>query len=172
MKKLAFLAAMTLAAFVAMVPLAYAGGMEGKAVPTVEQRSDYIGALVKNLQGDRLGFVRDVVADDNGEISFVIVSHGGFLGYRTKETAIPFQALTYRSGLREFDIDLTREKLDSSPRYVRGIDLNRRGTAEAFYRFYGITPPWGESKDEHMKPEEPMKYDPMKGWPMDGEPVG
>jgi len=168
MKKIAITAAIVLAAFVSMIPLAYAGGMEKSSAVIMKQRSEYIGALVRNLQDEKLGVVRDIVTDPEGKI----VSHGGFLGYRTRETAIPFQALTYSPGLREFVIDLSKDRLDSSPRYVRGIDPNNHGSGEAFYRFYGITPPWGEPKGEHMMKEEPMGHEPMmndehmKGGPM------
>lgn len=181
MKKYAMLAAMTLAAFVATIPLAHAGGME-KSSAMIKARSEYVGALVRNLQDEKLGTVRDIATDSEGNVSFVIVSHGGFLGYKTKETAIPFEALTYSAGLREFVIDLSKERLDSSPRYVRGLDLNDHGSAGAFYRFYGIAPPWGEMKGEDSMQHEPMMHDQMKDEPMmddhmkddhmQGEPMG
>jgi hypothetical protein len=149
MKKTAILAAITLVAFTSMMSFAYAADIE-KSLMAANEPSEYIGAPVKNLQGDKLGSIRDLVTDPSGEISFAILSHGGIMGMGAKETAVPFKALTYRDDTKEFTFDVTKERLASAPEYKRGTDLNDHDAALEIYQFYGITPPWEES----MKKEE------------------
>jgi sporulation protein YlmC with PRC-barrel domain len=152
MKKMAIMAAITLAVFVSMVPLAYAGGMEKSSLKEHES-SKFIGAPVKNLQGENLGSIKDLITGPKGGISFAILSHGGVMGIGGKEVAVPFEVLSYKEDTKHFTLDVTKERLASAPEFKKGTDLSDRRAAEEVYRFYGLTPHWGEG----MKKEEGME---------------
>jgi sporulation protein YlmC with PRC-barrel domain len=155
MRTIATLTAVVLVAFVSMVPLAYAGGME-KSSLTGHEKSQFIGAKVENLQGENLGSIKEVVTNSEGKTTFAILSHGGVMGIGDKEVAVPFEALSYQADTKHFTLDVTKEKLASAPEFKKGADLNDRSAAEEVYRFYGITPRWeeGMKKEEGLKKEE------------------
>ena len=140
MKKIEIFAAITLVAFASMMPLAYAG-----------EKDEYIGAPVKNLQGEKIGSIKDLIAGPDGQFTFAILSHGGIMGIGAKETAVPFEALTRQEN--DFTLDIAKDRLASAPEYKEGMDLNDHDAAAGIYRFYGITPPW----EENMKNEREME---------------
>ncbi len=52
----------------------YARGMSGKSQPLSCNRTDLVGAIVKNSRGDLIGIVTKV--EDDGGQSFAIINHG------------------------------------------------------------------------------------------------
>jgi len=57
---------------------------------------DVIGVNVKNLQGEDIGEVKEIMLDKvSGEVEYVVLSYGGFLGMRDKLFALPWGVLNY-----------------------------------------------------------------------------
>jgi sporulation protein YlmC with PRC-barrel domain len=57
--------------------------------------SNLIGIEVKNLEGDDLGDVKDIVIDlEKGSVSYVVISSGGVLGIGEKLLAVPLTAFS------------------------------------------------------------------------------
>jgi hypothetical protein len=75
------------------------------------------------------------------------------MGIGGKEVAVPFEVLSYKEDTKHFTLDVTKERLASAPEFKKGTDLSDRRAAEEVYRFYGLTPHWGEG----MKKEEGME---------------
>jgi len=104
----------------------------------------WIGKDIKNSQGEDLGEVKDFVRDDSGEISLVIVSHGGFLGMGEKDVAVPFSAFTFNESEDHAVLDVTKDQLASAPQIGENENLNDRAFAEEVYRHFGERPYWSE----------------------------
>ena len=57
------------------------------------QLSELIGSAVYDEAGERIGTVDDVIVDDSGAVSSVIVGVGGFLGIGERNVAVPLKTL-------------------------------------------------------------------------------
>jgi sporulation protein YlmC with PRC-barrel domain len=121
--------------------------------------SELLGSSVKNLQGDYLGGITDLVIDSHGRVAFAVLSHGGFLGIGGTTVAIPFEALTFNPMGRHFALDITQERLNSAPAFSMR-DLSSEKWADDIYRYFGRQPYWTEGGlvKEGM---EPMEKEPM-----------
>lgn len=120
--------------------------------------SSLTGTYILNPKGEYVGRVTDFVVDSQGQVTFVVVSHGGFMRIGEKEVAVPYGSFSYDRGKRHFVLDLTRDKLGMAPAFTRR-DLYSEKWAEDVYRYFGRAPYWteGELVEKGMKPvEEPM----------------
>src|SRR6188472_4199460 len=77
---------------------------EGPTANTPVRRltaTSIIGDKVENLEGSDLGTIKNLMINlDNGEVEYVVLQFGGFLGLGDKLFAIPFT---------QFDLDPLRE---------------------------------------------------------------
>ena len=138
---------------------AYASGEMAKGLDRPYGLTEIVGTDVKNLQGDYLGRVTDLVIDPQGRIVFAVLSHGGFMRMGETSVAIPFGALTFDRMGKFFALDLTKEKLNSAPGFAKR-DLSNEQWAEDVYRYFGRQPYWTEGglvkEGTEFKSEEPM----------------
>ena len=73
---------------------------------------------VENTNGDTLGDVHDVVLDlKSGEIAYLVLASGGFLGIGEKHLPIPFEALQYDSRRDTFLMDVPKDKFENAPHF-------------------------------------------------------
>jgi sporulation protein YlmC with PRC-barrel domain len=112
------------------------------------ETSRIVGMDVKNLQGEDLGNVREIIINyDTGQITYVIMEgDSAFLGAENRMFAIPWKSFTPSVSGNELVLDINRERLASAPFFTRGAAPNftdRRWEGE-IYRFYGVTPYWVE----------------------------
>jgi PRC-barrel domain len=91
---------------------------------------------VKNLQGERLGEIGDLVIDSQGRIPFVMLSHGG------KTVLIPYSALSIERNY--FVLDANEEKLASAPAVGEKEESIDQAKAAEIYRYFGQAPYWTE----------------------------
>jgi sporulation protein YlmC with PRC-barrel domain len=82
--------------------------------------STYYNEDVYDNQDNKIGTVSDILLDNEGRISAVIVGVGGFLGLGQKDVAVPFNALkvTEKNNDRYLVMNTTKEALESAPGYV------------------------------------------------------
>ncbi|MCE9606121.1 MAG: PRC-barrel domain-containing protein [Planctomycetia bacterium] len=96
-------------------------GTEAQPAPRATARaSALVGMNVKNSQGENLGEVKDVVFDiSKGQIGYVAVSFGGFLGVGEKLFAVPFQALDSAKDGNSYHLVLNIDKatLEKAPSF-------------------------------------------------------
>ena len=111
----------------------------------IYRASKLIGADVENLQGEKLGDIKDVVLDpETGRITYAVLSFGGFMGMGEKLFAIPFEALKLDATREHFTLDVDKDKLKNAP----GFDKNNppkasdRTWGAEVYKFYGYKPYW------------------------------
>jgi sporulation protein YlmC with PRC-barrel domain len=97
---------------IATAPLAYAetapqaragAGVASQIQPDQIRASKMIGSAVYDVQNRKIGRVKDLVLDRDGQIASVIVDVGAFLGMGGKYVAV---------GLRDFKTDHNRLTLD------------------------------------------------------------
>jgi sporulation protein YlmC with PRC-barrel domain len=95
---------------------------------------------VYDWDGESMGTVKDLYVDtEEGEVRFLDVGAGGFLGLGEKHFMIPMEAVTDRSG-GGVTIDQSREKVEGSP------ELGTKGVPEDAYQqevydYYGYRYP-------------------------------
>jgi sporulation protein YlmC with PRC-barrel domain len=105
-----------------------------------------IGDEIKNMEGEVLGRVEDLMLDvDGGKIEYAVVAHGGVLGLGEKLFAVPWSA---------FSIDRPGQFL------VLNLDKDVLRTAEGFDKDSWpntADPEWREKIEMHyrMEPLEP-----------------
>jgi hypothetical protein len=136
----------------------YAGEETAKGMNRPYGMSEILSSSVKNLEGDYLGRITDLVVDSQGRVVFAVLSHGGFLGMGGTTVAIPFEALTFNPMGKHFALDITRERLNSAPAFSMR-DLTHEKWAEDVYRYFGRQPYWTEGglvKEGATIQEEPM----------------
>jgi hypothetical protein len=101
------------------------GATSGKGVAVNETdrliASDKVeGTAVYNGAGDGLGSIYTVMIDKfTGQVSYAVMSFGGFLGLGERYHPLPWKALTYDTRLGGYVVDLSREQLEGAPSYAR-----------------------------------------------------
>jgi len=92
---------------------------------------DIRGRTVIDREGQKMGFVDDLLLDDNeSRIRFVQVAHGGILGISRTHFLVPVNAIT-RVEDRYIHINFTREDVERDtlykPALVSGTDTGGEG---------------------------------------------
>ncbi|MDQ2756824.1 MAG: PRC-barrel domain-containing protein [Actinomycetota bacterium] len=122
--------------------------------------NDVRGREVKDKDGDGIGKVADLLVDDRQEkVRFLLVEHGGFLGFGNKTTLIPVDAVTKITDQEVF-IDQSHERVATAPGYDPDLVDNRPYHA-SIYGHYGYEPHWGTSYN--YPPRLAFMYPPMSG---------
>lgn len=118
--------------------------------------STITGDNVRNLDGDNLGHIEELVIDiDSGRVNYAVLSSGGFLGVGDKLFAIPWDLLTVDTDNKEVVLDLSKETLESAPGFDKDSwpDIHDRSWVGDVYRYYGREPYW---EDESRSEENPV----------------
>jgi sporulation protein YlmC with PRC-barrel domain len=104
-----------------------------------------IGDAVRNLAGEDLGNVKEIMLDTEfNRIAYVVVSFGGFLGLGDKLFAIPWEAMSIDTDEHCFVLDVDKDQLDAAYGFDKdnwplfadrawGLDVHSR---------YGVEPYW------------------------------
>ena len=93
--------------------------------------SELVGISVKNLQGEDIGQIEELVIGSNGEVGYAVLSFGGFLGMGDKLFAVPWASLAHQPDREYLTLDIQPKKLEKAP----GFDKNA----------------WPDMKDEKWK---------------------
>ncbi len=95
--------------------------------PSLVGASEIKGTHVKNLQNQDLGQIDEVLIDpDTGQVRFVILEVGGFLGLGATRVAVPLSAfqITQEGDTSKWVLDADKEKLKNAPK-VEGKNYQR-----------------------------------------------
>jgi sporulation protein YlmC with PRC-barrel domain len=99
-----------------------------------------LNTTVKDLQGNRIGEVEDIVLDKlSNNIMFAVVSFGGFLGVGEKYHPIPWSMLDYDEDDGAYVIDATKDQLRAAPsdsiqELTRDAGMSYRDRAYEYYQ--------------------------------------
>jgi sporulation protein YlmC with PRC-barrel domain len=115
--------------------------------PRVLSATTMLGDKVRNLAGDTLGDVKELMIDlDTGRIAYAVLSFGGFLGMGNKLFAIPWEALTLDTDEHAFILDVDTETLENAPGFDKDNwpdnAMYEAGWLLDVYDYYGYAPYW------------------------------
>ena len=102
--------------------------------------SSITGNSVRNGNGDDLGKVEDLMIDTaTGEVSYAVISFGGFLGLGDKLFAVPLQAMTVDTENHEFVLNESKERLENAPGFDKdewpaAANTQWREQVQSYYR--------------------------------------
>jgi len=111
---------------------------------TVISASDITGTKVRNLEGENIGRIEEIVLDaDAGTIRYAVLSFGGFLGSGDKLFAVPWKSLQYSDAEQMFILDAHKDRLKNAPGFDKDHWPNLSDTkyGSKVHEHYGV-PPW------------------------------
>lgn len=105
--------------------------------------NDIRGRAVRDKDGNGIGKVADLLVDDQErKVRFLLVEHGGILGFGRKETLIPVDAITKVTADEVF-IDHSSDRVTTAPGYDPKLVADRPYHSD-IYHHYGYMPYWGQ----------------------------
>lgn len=118
--------------------------------PAMENAGDLIasdrieGTAVYDRGGERLGHISTFMVERrSGQVRYAILSFGGFLGLGNDHYPIPWQMLDYDKAKSGYVVDLTKETLDSAPRYLPDTRPEYDDSyGRSVFSYYGLIYPW------------------------------
>lgn len=103
--------------------------------------NDVRGRQVKDNNGDGIGKVADLLVDDQEhKVRFLLVEHGGFLGFGETRSLIPVDAVA-KVTEHEVFVDQSRERVAAAPGYAPDL-VDDRAHQASIYNHYGYTASW------------------------------
>ncbi len=104
--------------------------------------NDIRGREVKDKNGDGIGTVADLLVDDREhKVRFLLVEHGGFLGFGETKSLIPVDAITEITD-EQVHVDQSRERVAAAPGYDPAL-VDDQPYKASIYSHYGYQPYWG-----------------------------
>jgi hypothetical protein len=103
--------------------------------------STLTGMNVRNLQGEKLGVVENLLVDlPTGRLVAVVMTSGGFLGMGKVLSAIPPMAMRFSEGRDFLQLDVTKEWLSNAPHFSaqQWPDFAQPEVTLGLYKAYGI----------------------------------
>ncbi|SMO68228.1 PRC-barrel domain-containing protein [Fodinibius sediminis] len=107
--------------------------------PRTLSATSLTGTKVQNLQGENIGDIQDLMIDlETGQVLYVVLSFGGFMGMGDDYFAIPLEALVFSEKEEELvKIDIDKEALKNAP----GFDKDNWPLTDEYvhsvYDYYG-----------------------------------
>ncbi|WP_222183658.1 PRC-barrel domain-containing protein [Geminicoccus harenae] len=82
------------------------------------QADNLVGTDVRNAQDENLGQVDDIVLDpQTGQIRYVVVATGGFLGLGTRDVVVPWNQLRATPGLETILLPVSQDAMEQAPEF-------------------------------------------------------
>ncbi len=129
------------------------GGRFGNVMgpPALITEGELAGTSVFTADGMPIGDVDQIAIDqDRGQVAYVLVATGGFLGTQEHWLPVPFSVMKWVPTANGYALQIQSDQLATLPelaqatlpRYIRGRDLTM------LYYAYGAEPYWGKSIGE------------------------
>lgn len=102
------------------------------------------GTDVYNPKGDHLGSVYTLMINKfTGQVSYAVMSFGGFLGIGEKFHPLPWKLLDYDIDKGGYVVDLDKKQLEAAPSYAADDEpWNDPKYGQRVYDYYGIAYPY------------------------------
>jgi len=109
--------------------------------PTILSSSTLTGTNIENLNGDKLGSIKDLMIDlKSGQVLYAVLSHGGFLGMGDDYFAVPMQAFKFseRDG-KVIKLDVDEDTLENAPGFNKDSwpSSSSSDFTDRVYKHYG-----------------------------------
>jgi sporulation protein YlmC with PRC-barrel domain len=123
---------------IAATPVAYAGtaaqssanttsAAQSQIQPDQIRAGKMIGSAVYDVQNRKIGHVKDLVLDRDGQVASVVVDVGAFLGVGGKYVAVSLRDL--KTDHNRLTLDLTKEQLQQAQNYRLENSYTGAGTS-------------------------------------------
>ncbi|CTQ33033.1 PRC-barrel domain-containing protein [Jannaschia rubra] len=100
------------------------------------------GTAVYGADDSKVGTIDRVMIDKtSGKVAYAVMNFGGILGIGGDERPVPWETLTYDTGLGGFRTSITEAQLNDAPAAQEGWDRDRDWETRT-YQTYGVTPYW------------------------------
>ena len=104
--------------------------------------ADVSGTTVYGADDSKVGTIDRVMIDkQSGNVAYAVMNFGGVLGMGGDERPVPWNTLTYDTGLSGFRTNITEQQLNDAPAAEAGWE-NDRSWEEKTHRSYGAEPYW------------------------------
>ena len=102
------------------------------------------GTSVYGADGKKIGAIERVMIDKiSGKVAFAVLSFGGFLWMGEDFYPLPWSALNYDTNRGGYLVNLTKDQLETAPKYNEGRGWNwNRDNERRVYEYYRIQPYW------------------------------
>jgi sporulation protein YlmC with PRC-barrel domain len=120
-------------------------GNPGTSIRRIVSAGSMSGDSVRNLSGDDLGKVQEIMLDVNeGSIAYAVLSFGGFLGMGDKLFAVPWKAMTLVQDEEYFLLDVDKAVLEDAPGFDKDSwpDFSDSNWGQGIHDHYGTAPYW------------------------------
>jgi sporulation protein YlmC with PRC-barrel domain len=104
------------------------------------------GTTVYNTNAEEIGTIDKVMIDKrSGQVTYAVMSFGGFLGLGEDYRPVPWQALSYDTQKDGYVVQLTREQLEGAPHFDRDHepDWEDKSFGSEVHDYYGFPPMGG-----------------------------
>ncbi len=101
------------------------------------------GNDVYNHRDEDIGDIKEIMLNmRSGQVSYAVLSYGGFLGMGDKLFAVPWEALKLDTENKRFVLKVDKERLESAPGFDKDNWPNMADPswAEGIHSYYGTTP--------------------------------
>jgi PRC-barrel domain len=101
------------------------------------------GTTVYGADGEAIGSIERVMIDKRtGQVSYAVLSFGGFLGVGDDHYPLPWQSLKYDTELGGYRAGITESQLQGAPKYgtSEGWDWQDPARGRAVDTYYGVIP--------------------------------
>lgn len=102
------------------------------------------GTEVYDRSGRHIGAIEKVMIEKvGGNVSYAVLSFGGFLGIGDDHYPLPWEKLKYDEELGGYRVDISKEQVEGAPKYRPGSDYDwKLSSQERLYSHYGQPPYW------------------------------
>ena len=111
--------------------------------PALMGADTLIGDGVVNGLEEDLGDIKEIMLDmSTGQVAYVVLAFGGFLGMHEKLFAVPWQALHLDTVNHRFVLNIEKERLKKAPGFNKDAwpDMADINWANEVHTFYGTDP--------------------------------
>jgi sporulation protein YlmC with PRC-barrel domain len=101
---------------------------------------DVIGVDVKNSKGENLGTIEALMLDKlQGQVSYVVLSYGGFIGMGKKLFALPWGMFSYDAQKSSYTVPIDKKTLEASPGFDNRHwpDMSTQAWKKTMTDYYG-----------------------------------
>ena len=104
------------------------------------------GTSVRRPNGNKIGHIERLMIDKvTGQVSYAILSFGGFLGMGGNLLPLPWGKLHYNTRFEAYELAIDDGELKGAPsfRADKDFDWGDRSQEVELHRYYGVPPYWG-----------------------------
>jgi sporulation protein YlmC with PRC-barrel domain len=114
--------------------------LHGRRAGAILSAGTLTGDDVCNSKGETLGSIQEIMLDtERGEISYAVLSSGGFLGMGDRLFAVPWSSLKLDAENKRFILDVSADRLKAAPGFDKSHwpDMADAAWATSIHSYYG-----------------------------------